>query len=254
MTNNCNNYINHHIDTNNVSKGASATAVSPGYDDASNFDFDVSHGSLLNTGNSPGDCDEIGLCYNFVDTNKIFPYIDLTVHSASYETDNPSKTIDHKSYPTNTSYAWNSNNSSPSFGSPVWIIYEVKNGPKNLQFIGVCGSGKSSARQSPNAFQILVSTTDAQSGSFIEVYSGNYVNTSNDDWSQQSQWFNLGSSYSAKYIKLNITSAQADYSISSGSDPVGIQEFYAVGPRSETQNHSEAPAPPSNLRIATNVP
>lgn len=218
--------------------------VDPSFDNPDYFDFTTSHASLQNTGNNPtGDCDEIGLCSNFVDSTKIFPHISLTVDSSSNDGGSPSKTIDHKNLLNTGTYAWNSGTTSPSVGSPAWVIYTVDGGPRNVQYIGLQDIGYDWNARSPNDFQILTSTNGVD---YTERLDTTLVNTSNNDWSQQVQWFELTSgSVSASYVKLNITSASC-YSTSCSSGNLYVQEFYAIGPLG-----GGSPATPPTLSSAT---
>lgn len=213
-----------------------SVSLNPSFDAPDDFDFDTSIAGLQNTGNSPGICDEIGLCTNFVDVTKVFPYLTLSVHSASYDPSGATKTIDHKINPHSTSYGWVSN------ASTGWIIYD-SGSIKKLKYIGISGACFSKY-YSPNQFHIAVSTTGTDEADFTIVLNATYVDTSDDDWSQQAQWFELDSSVDAKYIKLIIDNGQKDYSLATFPN-VAVMEFYAIGPRQALP----ALAGPTNLRI-----
>ena len=199
--------------------------VNPNFVDVNYFNFSTTASALQNTGNNPsGDCDKIGLCSNFVDRTKVFPYIPLRVHSANYDSGGASRTIDHvvKSGSGPDLNAWQSNTSSG------WIKYEVVNGPRPIRYVGLIGGN--CVNYSPRDFHIAVSTTGTNDGDFTNVLDASYVGASNDAWVGLTQWFELPYSVNAKYIKLTLDNSQNDCSGATNPN-VRVAEFYAIGPR-----------------------
>jgi hypothetical protein len=196
----------------------------PGFVDGNYFNFSTSASGLQNTGNNPsGDCDKIGLCSNFVVPSKVFPYIPLSVESASYDFAGASKTIDHVVQIGSGVNAWQSNTSSG------WIKYEVLNGPKAIRYVGLMG-GCISVYYSPRDFHIAVSAAGSNDGDFTNVLDATYVDPDMDVSSSMAQWFELPNTVKAKYIKLTIDNSQKDFSGASNPN-VQVAEFYAIGPR-----------------------
>lgn len=219
--------------------------ANPWFTNPSSFNFQTSNPALLNCGNSPGDCNRIGLCASFVDNKKVFPYRPLVVHSASYDTPGASRTIDHMVVVSSSSNAWQSNRSSG------WIIYEVIGGPRLVKYIGLNG-GCRSAYYSPKDFHIALSTLGTSDADFMTVLSAIYVDPSNDDWSMQAQWFELPYAANAKYIKLIIDNSQKDDS--GGSNPnIQVTEFYAIGPQEGSESVKIVPqktiSAPTGLKL-----
>jgi hypothetical protein len=210
--------------------------VNPNFVDINYLNFSTNVSGLLNTGNNPsGDCSKIGLCSNFVDRTKVFPYIPLSVHSANYDSAGASKTIDHVVKIGSPSNAWQSNTSSG------WVKYEVVNGPKLIRYVGLIG-GCLSVYYSPKDFHIAVSATGTNDGDFTNVLDASYVDPSADDWSAMAQWFEFPYSVNAKYIKLTIDNGQKDYSGATNPN-VQIAEFYVIGPRESSQSPKTISAP-----------
>jgi hypothetical protein len=215
---------------------ANSKNVNPNFVDVNYFNFSTTVSSLQSTGNNPaGDCDKIGLCSNFVDRTKVFPYIPLNVQSANYDSAGASKTIDHVLRIGSVSNAWQSNTSSG------WIKYEVVNGPKLIRYVGLIG-GCVSLYYSPKDFHIAVSTTGTNDSDFTNVLDASCVDPSADDWSAMAQWFELPYSVSAKYLKLTLDNSQKDYSGATNPN-VQVAEFYAIGPRESSESPKTISAP-----------
>lgn len=193
--------------------GANSITEDPQFTDPPNFDFTTSNANLNNTGNNPsGDCDEIGLCSNFVNNNKIPSYRALTVDSSSYDAGTPARTVDLLTH--TATYMWAADD------DQAWVIYDC-GGTVTVRFIGIRGNHLS-MNSWPAAFRVLVSTTDTQAGSFSQVLSKTIPNLDNG---LRGAWYDLGPTYQAKYIKLIIDSTRGG----AGSNAT-IAEFYAVGP------------------------
>ena len=223
---------------------ANSRNVNPSFVDVNYFNFSTTVSTLQNTGNNPsGDCDKIGLCSNFVDRTKVFPYIPLSAHSANYDSTGASKTIDHVVRIGLTANAWQSNSSAG------WIKYEVLNGPKPIRYVGLIG-GCMSFYYSAKDFHIAVSTTGTNDSDFTNVLDASYVDPSADDWSGMAQWFELPDSVNAKYIKLTIDNSQKDYSRATNPN-VQVAEFYAIGPREGSE--SVKTTPPKTISAPTGL-
>lgn len=192
--------------------------VNPLFTNANNFNFTTSVAELQNTGNNPsGDGDEVGLNTNFVNNSKVIPFLEATVDSSNYSAGNPSRTVDRK-YSAGTTYAFVSN------ATNAWIVYDLGSS-KSIQYIGLFGAGQN-GYYSPNAFHIATSDDNV---SYTNRLDANYVNPSNDAWSEMMQWFELPAAVSARYVKLTIDSSQQDYSAASNPN-VSVSEFFILGP------------------------
>jgi len=217
----------------------------PQFDDPNNFDFDVGNSNLMNTGSNPVSlCNEIGLCSNFVESipaDRIFPYIPLTVHSASYDASGAAGTIDDQASTYTMGSAWHSDDAGG------WIIYQVNNGPKTIKWIGL-SAGSKTKYYSPNAFQIQVSTTGTQEEDFTTVLSTNRVDNYNNTHTSMTQWYEIPNASSASYIRLYIDNSFRDNTSTMTNPEVQVVEFYAIGP-GEGDESTGSPSPPAGLTI-----